>query len=569
MAFCLPFEKVSAFKQALVDGTIDPDKLSEMSSADRHDFLAGIVGKEDAGDVNALLESKLILKDQQAGMIRWAKAVTNITERERSNIITKIGKLSKVLDPEDQTKYLQDLASQKLGTQVTFDEAKQITALSKQFAEARDSLDPKEPIGSDARIDYGAKKVALENYVKQLKLGNEHPISDAINHVKTGDFEGMLKDANKIGAITKSLKAVGDLSSLFRQGFKTLWTDPGSWATNALKTFGDVGKQLAVKGTDDSIMDAVKADLYSRPNAINGMYDKMKLAIGNDEEAIPTSLPERIPLFGRLFKATQTGFEGFLYRVRADVADKYINMAQKAGVDLNKTELSSIGKMVNSLTGRGYLGRGEELGKALNNVFFSPKFIKSNIDTLTAHQFQEGVTPFVRKQAAINLVKVVGMTSAVLTVAHMLNPKSVDLDARSSNFGKIKVGKIAFDVTGGSGPLVTLAARIIENSTKSTTTGKVTPLNTGKFGSQTSVGVIEDFLTNKESPIASTVSDILNRSTFAGGKPTIQGEAANLVTPFPIQNIWEATPQVGLANSIAAEIADALGLYTTIPTSKK
>ena len=38
-----------------------------MTSEERRGLFAGIVGEENARDVNALLESKLLLKDQKAG----------------------------------------------------------------------------------------------------------------------------------------------------------------------------------------------------------------------------------------------------------------------------------------------------------------------------------------------------------------------------------------------------------------------------------------------------------------------------------------------------------------------
>ena len=54
--------------------------------------------------------------------------------------------------------------------------------------------------------------------------------------------------------------------------------------------------------------------------------------------------------------------------------DKYIDIAEKAGVDINdKNELKQIAGMVNALTGRGSLGSLERAGKTFNNVFFSPK----------------------------------------------------------------------------------------------------------------------------------------------------------------------------------------------------
>jgi hypothetical protein len=580
MAFCLPIASAQKFLTALKDGTINPEKLINMSSEERRDFFADIVGKDDAKDVNAMLESKLLLQDQKRGMVSWAKQLAGLKEPVRRDIIAKIGKMDTVLSETDQKAFLEDLAERKLGTHVSMEEANTLATMSKQVSEAKDAIEPTEPVASASRLDYGAKRVALEKYVNKLKLSNgPNVLQSAISNVKKGHIVALANDASKIGAFAKSMKAVGDISSLFRQGFKALFTNPTVWATNSVKTLGDVTRQLGIPGTNDAIMDGIKADIYSRPNALDGTYDKMKLAIGREpEEAIPVShesLPTKIPLFGRLFKATQTGFEGFLYRTRADIADKYVQIAKDTGVDLNDPkELPAIGKLVNSLTGRGDLGKGNEVAKALNNVFFSPRFIKSNFDTLTAHQLQKDITPFARKQAALATLKIIGGTAAILGIAHAVAPNSVDFDPRNSNFGKIKVGKVSFDVSGGSGSLITLAARLIENSTKSSTTGKISPLNTGKFGAQTSSDVVMNFLTNKESPVASVITDLLNRKDFAGDQlglnlKTAEIEGQNAFTPFPIQNVMEAMPQVGVPDAILAEIADAFGLYITIPTPPK
>ena len=48
---------------------------------------------------------------------------------------------------------------------------------------------------------------------------------------------------------------------------------------------------------------SVKADVYSRPNALDGTYKRMKLDVGIDaEEAFPSTFPERIPVIGRFLR---------------------------------------------------------------------------------------------------------------------------------------------------------------------------------------------------------------------------------------------------------------------------
>ncbi len=548
MSFCLPKEQTDKFIQALKDGVIDPAKLSEMSSAERNSFFEKIVGK-DASEVNAQFEQKLLLKNQQAGMINWAKKLTGITEQAKTDIISKIGRMDKVLSAPDQQSFLQDLASKKLGTDVTFEEAQKITQLSKDIADTKQSIPQGSPDGSPERLNYGAKAVELQNYVNDLKSSNE--VKTAGSYVK--DLPG----------IAKGVKASLDLSALFRQGWKTIFTHPSTWVDNAIKSFSYL-KQLGVKGTDNVVMDGVKAEIYSRDNAINGLQRMAKLDVGTGEEAYPTSLPEKIPLFGRLFKTSEVHYQAFLMRLRADVFDQYIDLAKKNGLDVtDKAQVQSIGKLVNSLTGRGDLGRLESAGKVINSTFFSPKMLKSSFDFLTAHQFQKDVTPFVRQQAAINLVKVASATAVILATAKAINPNSVELDPRSSDFGKIKVGNTRFDVTAGMGSLITLSSRVLSQSSKSSATGRVTPLNSGKYGSKTGGGVMWDFAQNKLAPAASVVNDVFGRGqTFKGEKPTVSNEAQNLLVPLPIQNIQELLTTPNAANVWVASILDSMGIVT-------
>ncbi|WP_460315408.1 hypothetical protein, partial [Staphylococcus aureus] len=92
-------------------------------------------------------------------------------------------------------------------------------------------------------------------------------------------------------------------------------------------------------------------------------------------------------------------------------------------------------------------------------ALFSAKFLKSNIDTLTAHQFNMKLSKYARKQAALNTLKIVGGIAATLAIADQLWPGSVNWDPRSSDFGKIRIGKVRFDISGGMSSLVVLAAR--------------------------------------------------------------------------------------------------------------
>lgn len=553
-SFCLPKDLSSKFLARLKSGTIDPQRLSDMSSKERHAFFEKMIGEENAKHVNALFESKLLLKNQQQGIINWAKKVGGLKPEAMKDIISKVNKMTEILNPENEAAFLEDLVSHKLGTTVTMEEAGKISELAKKVSEKKEEMEK----GGD-RLKYGKARVEFGNYINSLKeeAGNKTLMDRIKNPMDT------LVDA---AGASKSIKASFDNSAIFRQGWKAMWTHPDVWLKNSKKSFADIWNTFGGK----AVMDELNADIVSRPNY--DLMKKAKLAVGTIEEAYPSHLNQikKIPLVGKAYKASETAFTAFLHKTRADIFDKYVDIAKSNGVDLTeKTQVESLGKLVNSLTGRGNLGGFERSANAFNNIFFSPRFLKSHIDVLTAHQFQKGVTPFVRKQAAINLLKIIGGTAAVLATANAVAPGSVEKDPRSSDFGKIRVGNTRFDVSGGMSSLATLAMRLLTMSSKSSISGKVKKLNSGEFGSQTGADVFYNFLENKLSPAASVLKDIMKGRDFQGNKPTVLGEAKNLFVPLPITNYQELKNDPESANILATMIADALGIGTNTYSGKK
>lgn len=562
--FCLIPKFANEFIAKLKSGEIDPAKLAEMSSADRRAAFGKIMGEENAKQVNTLFESKLLLKNQQAGMINWAKQVAGMKPEIQKDIISRVNKMDKVLNAENQQAFLEDLAAHKLGATVTMGEAAKISELAKQTADLKGKVDPNSPAGSDSRMVYGRAQVDFINYISDLKNETKKL---TLQDFKNAPGKATAQSVSNLAGLAKSLKATLDNSVLLRQGLKVLFTHPKIWLKNSFNSFKDIVRVFGGK----EVMNEVRAEVNSRPNALNGQYKKEGLAVGVTEEAFPTNLPGEIPVFGRIFKASETAFTAFQYRTRADIFDKYYEIAQKSGADI-----SGIGKVANSLTGRGTFGqRGEAAATAVNNIFFSPRLVKSHIDLLTAHAFDSNISPFARKQAAINLIKVVSGIAGVMVVANAVNPGSAETDARSADFGKIRVKDTRFDYTGGMASLATLATRLTRMSSKSSTTGKVTPLNakskTGAplFGAQTGTDMVYNFLENKLSPAASVVKDILQGSDFSGNKPTVLNEASNLLTPLPITTYIELKNNPNSADVILSMIADALGISTNTYSAKK
>ena len=572
MAWCLIPKKADEFIKMLKSGKINPAELADMTSAERREFFKKLnFSDADAKNINALFESKLLLKNQKAGMITWAKKISGLSKDAKRDIISKINRLEDVLSPKEMDEFLEDLASKKLNVDVTREEAEQIFKLAKDTEVKLSKVADDSPIRSIERLEYGMSKVLFEKYLQALKKGTPSATAWIMKYVKNPS-----EILFGLAGATKSMLATLDNSFFGRQSIKVLFTNPITWAKNFAKSWVDIAKSL--RGID--VMDAIKADMFSRPNAINGAYDTAKLDIhGITEEAFPTSIPEKIPGFGRLFKASESAFSGAALRMRADLADKYLKQASQQGIEMtDKKEMEGIGRLVNAMTGRGYIGRLGVFGKEINSAFFSIKFLKSNIDTLfggvknlAKYPFKKGTMTFAEKKSAQNLLKITGGIASVLTVAEMLHPGSVEFDPRSTDFGKIKINDTRFDVTGGMGSLAVLASRITPTYhdgelgfwSKSSTSGEWTKLNEKKYGGRDGVDVIVDtLLLNKLSPLAGLFRDVWKGEHFGGKEITPTSIIKNLTVPLSIQNLEELLEDKNSAPVLSSVILEFIGIST-------
>ena len=572
MAWCLIPKQAEKFISKLKSGEINPTELANMTSAERREFFNQF-GEENAKNINALFESKLLLKNQKAGMITWAKNISGISKAAKRDIISRINRLENVLSPSAEARFLEDLASKKLNVDITREEAKNIFDLAKKTEDTLGKIPEGSPIRSTERMEYGASKVLFEEYLLQLKKGDPSAVAWVMEYIKNPG-----KIITGLAGTFKSLLVTLDNSFFGRQGIKVLLTSPDIWAKNFAKSFVDIGRELGKGLFKADAMDVIKADMFSRPNAINGKYDLAKLDIhGITEEVFPTSIPEKVPLLGRFFKASESAFSGGALRMRADLADRYIKQMSSQGINtLDKTQMVGMGKLVNSMTGRGKISLTPGQSRTVNVLFFSIRFVKSNMDTLFGGTLNLAKYPFARKsmtfaqkKSATNLLKIVAGISTTLTMAEMLHPGSVDADPRSANFGKIKIGNTRFDVTGGMSSLAILASRIMWTRhdgewgfwRKSSVSGKFTNLAAGKYGQDNVIDVLfQTLFLNKLSPLFGAARDVFQGEHFGGEEITPTSTLRNLTVPISIQELRELLEDPKSAPVLQSIILEMLGI---------
>ena len=240
--FCLVKDDVDRFKQALKDGTLDPEKLIEMSSDDRRKAFADVVGDANARELNASFEQKLLLRNVQQGLVNWAKSVAGMKPNVRRDITAKIENM-KFLEPADEKSFLKDLARQKLGVSVSYDEVKQIaehTAKLKELAVDKDQFGNPTP-------EYFKQLRDTKSYVQSLNEGStaSHFVSIARNFllasVKTPLKVTVEQTANQIIELTARAISYGKGGGLAGANPKLAY----DYTKNAMKVYQESGYNQA------------------------------------------------------------------------------------------------------------------------------------------------------------------------------------------------------------------------------------------------------------------------------------------------------------------------------------
>jgi len=365
----------------------------------------------------------------------------------------------------------------------------------------------------------------------------------------------------------KALKASLDNSFHGRQGLRTFLkgiTGDVASAKIWIDTFVKSWKIMWNTAKKRNAMQMLFAEIVSDPD-----YDLLKsskVALNVIEEEIPVDIPSRIPLLGVLFRMGENAFVGSSRYMRYQVAKQYINIWRKSGVELNKKELQSIGRLANSQTGRGDTGAKSQRPGLLNNLFWSPRNLRAHIDILTLHAFDRNFSAFARKQAALNLLRYISGAAMILAIANWIDDDSVTSERTSSDFGKIRIGDTRFSVGGGMEIMIVLAERLRTRKITSATTGKTRSIDKGLFGGKE---LIFNFFENKLSPAAALALTVIDQKTWKGDQLTIPQMANDALTPLIIQNVLESGDSDDSANILAALIAEALGINVQTFTDKK
>jgi len=536
MRFCLTVDTKNKFKKALREGAIDPIKLSGMSSVERNKFLSGFVGKENSTGVNSLFESKLLLKNQKAGYISWAKKVMGIRPEVRRDLISKIERMDRVLDPKEGEQFLQDLANTKLGVNVTETEAKKISEMSKVVSDLRSKTDT-----NKSDVPLGRAKLDLIDYVN--KLGG-----------KKADL------ATNIAGLPRTIMSSFDLSAPLNQG----------WGMLSRKRFyTSLGTMLKSAASEGAYRD-LQAEIITHPKYDLAKKSGLRLTeLGNRlelrEEQFMSSLADKVPVLS----GSQRAYTAFLNKLRMDSFSDLVKKAEVAGEDVGMGSKSAedLAKVVNNFTGGARVGKVEGAVPLLNATFFSPRKIKSTIEIMNPINYvSPKISKTARNEATRNLIGSVALSAGVIALYGLLTGRKQETDPTSTDFGKIKSGDTRLDTSGGNATYLNLLSRLVTGKIKGQS-GISRKLGTG-YGETSGADLVAQFLRYKLSPNASLLIDAVTGANAIGEKKTILQSVIDRFKPMFANSVVEL-----LKSDTSGKFGFALGglfgagLNTYKPTS--
>jgi len=350
-------------------------------------------------------------------------------------------------------------------------------------------------------------------------ITDKRPLSQKI-------LQGLAESAN----VPMAIMATADMSAPLRQGLFFIGRPKRFWSA-----FGDSFKYFFSEGAYQGIIENIKA----RPTynlmreARLALTDVSSPFLTQREEVFMSGFAEKIPGFGKVVRASNRAYTGFLNQMRADVFDDLVRKAKGLGIEIPKEDIA---KYINSATGRGDLGVFNRAAVVLNSAFFSPRLMASRINLLNP-VFYTQLDPFVRKEALKDLLALGSVATTILGLAKM-GGADVEADPRSADFGKIKLGNTRIDILGGFQQYIRLSAQLVSGKIISSTTGREITLGEG-YKPLTRKDIVLRFFESKQSPVFSFATALATGQTNLGQELNIPTEVINRFIPFVIQDMYD------------------------------
>lgn len=183
-------------------------------------------------------------------------------------------------------------------------------------------------------------------------------------------------------------------------------------------------------------------------------------------------------------------------------------------------DIIELRKVLNIMTGRGSLRLGginfEQFAPTLNAVFFAPKLQFARIEVLPrlfynvvrGQLHNNANARIISRMMAYNIGTSLFMAASGIMFMAMLYDEDIELDPRSSDFMKLRLGDMRLDPWAGFQQYVRLLAQLVTLEKKRTSTGAVL--------SESPKDILMQAMRSKASPIMAVMFDIITGRSFTG-----------------------------------------------------
>lgn len=364
----------------------------------------------------------------------------------------------------------------------------------------------------------------------------------------------------------RNIMTAFDFSAVFRQGGFIAVGHP----VRAIKNLVPMFKAFSSKQRQDKI----SKDLKDRPNA--PLYVKAGLFIAPTDGSYQLTMQEEImqsKLIGSVEKVlpglagSNRAYITFLNELRADSFDiMAAGLSRDSEVTLDEAKV--IANFVNISTGRGSLGKFEQAAEGLNVAFFAPRYVASRFQLLGGVVAEPIRAVFGKNKRVHRLIVkeyaryMIGMAMIYALAAISLDDEEFEFDPRSSDFGKIKIGKTRLDPLSGISQVTVLLSRLVSGQVKSSITGEISSIRGEDvgFGKRSAAGVIGSFLRYKLSPLFGTTLNLLTGKDPVGQPFGLEDLPKSLLVPLAMREILETMQEQGVPTGPALSILAIFGM---------
>ena len=447
----------------------------------------------------------------------------------------------------------------------------------------------------EAITGMASKRTPRPGELKAIREVYGDALGDVIEKaLKDKDFGDTLMD---LWMFPKVIRSSFDISFPLRQGIMTSVRHPILWSKSirdSARAFADpdwMTREIARLRRDRTPYGVKMPDGSVRDMEFGHILDEIMEVLPEDVEPFyHAGLAEK--WFDKLFliesgpiRRSRVAFTGAGNGLRAGMTRHWLNYWKSAGVDITPERLEKLGALMNALTGRATL---PETGKfplmdLLQATWWSPQYRLSGpqvFGTMLKHfgpgQVARGVTggrvaPSADVQigriAAENLVSFVTGGIGILAMLKMSGLADVQVDPRSSDFGKIKLGPTRINFFGTLQLLVRTIAQMVTQTRLDPERGPQ---------AQNPFGALGRYWQSGASPEFSVITDLVAGETYLGrtmrpseerGVSTgdiLERELApwssdNRISPLALADIKESIEMDGLRGALLGSLG-MLGL---------